>query len=135
MDSSALIAAARARIGTKFRHQGRNKYGIDCAGLVVASFADIGIKIIDRKAYPRTPFNGELEGQAFKTFVEVFNNQPGDIFLMSFAGHPVSHAAIFTGSTIIHSYQPAGGVVEQTWRDGRPGYRVKTMRYKQWHKQ
>ena len=35
MDSAKIIEAARGWVGTKWRHQGRSKRGIDCVGLVI----------------------------------------------------------------------------------------------------
>jgi len=129
---SELVEAARDWINVPFRHQGRSRYGVDCAGLVVCAFKDLGIEISDRIAYDRRPFNGELEGQAVHEFVRVQDALPGDVFLMSFAGHPVSHVSIFTGDTIIHSYSTIGRVIEQRFRDGRPAKRIRTLRYHQW---
>ena len=34
-DPSAIVAAARTWLGVPWRHQGRTRQGVDCAGLVV----------------------------------------------------------------------------------------------------
>lgn len=129
---SDLVEAARDWLGVVYRHQGRTRFGVDCAGLVVCAMRDLGIEIADKRAYSRQPFNGELESTGLKHFRPVAQALPGDVFLMSFAGNPVSHVAIYTGENIIHSYSNIGCVIEQGFVNGRPATRVKTMRFKEW---
>lgn len=48
-----FIAAARARIGTVWRHQGRDENGLDCVGLVVVAARAVGIEGQDLPNYSR----------------------------------------------------------------------------------
>ena len=50
---SQFIAAARTYIGTPWRHQGRDRHGLDCVGLIVAAAAEIGIVANDIPNYRR----------------------------------------------------------------------------------
>lgn len=113
-----IIAAARSYCGCRYHHQGRNRAGIDCAGLIVCVARDVGIELRDMGGYPRTP-----DGKALRSFVEeqairVDEYQPGDILLMRFERDP-QHLAIVTDRGMIHSYAGKGEVTEHridaTW--------------------
>lgn len=113
-----IIDAARSYLRVPYHHQGRNRAGIDCAGLIVCVARDVGIELQDMGGYPRTP-----DGKALRSFVEeqgrrVAEYQPGDILLMRFERDP-QHLAIVTDRGMIHSYLGAGKVVEhgidKTW--------------------
>ena len=131
MSREDIVFAARALIGTPFVHQGRRpRIALDCAGLVVAVAAEIGVAALDQQGYGQRPFNGLLqsaldEQPALKRVVPA-EMQSGDIMLMRIAGEP-QHLAIFAGynpvcesETIIHAEIGAGKVCEHrlddTWR-------------------
>lgn len=111
-----IVAAARSLIGTPFRHQGRVPgLALDCAGLVIAVAAQLGIDHFDVPGYGRRPHQGLLE-QTLDTqpalhAVGRSAHQAGDILLMRFAREP-QHLAISAGDTIIHSWEAAGKVCE-----------------------
>ena len=128
---SDLIQTARSWLGVPYLHLGRSRRGVDCAGLVVMAFKELGIEIADRAVYSRQPFRNELENHTALSFRRVETGEPGDIFLMSFAGRPTSHVGIFTGRTIIHSYLTVGRVVENDFIDGRPAKLKKIYRWNQ----
>lgn len=111
----AIVAAARANLGTPFRHQGRIPgKALDCAGLVVVTARAVGLEPLDFAGYPRRPFAGLME--------QVLDAQPclrrvsrvpqaGDVLLMRFDGDP-QHLAICAGQTIIHAWAQPGRVAE-----------------------
>jgi cell wall-associated NlpC family hydrolase len=111
MTRDDIVAAARQYLGIRYHHQGRNRSGMDCAGLIVCVARDLGIALLDQTGYSRVPNGGSLrravEGQA----VRVATAQPGDILLMRFDGDP-QHLAIMTDHGMIHSYAQARRVVE-----------------------
>jgi cell wall-associated NlpC family hydrolase len=112
MTADDVIAAARACLGTPFAHQGRIKgTALDCAGLVVSVAHDLGVDYLDQQGYSREPVKGLLRAalldQPGLDFVSPGQMQPGDILLMRFGRDP-QHLAIYTGSTIIHSYETVG---------------------------
>lgn len=113
MTADDIVEAARSCIGSPFRHQGRIKgKALDCAGLAVTVAHDLGVEYADFQGYGREPFDGQLEKamDAQPGLVRVADKtdlQVGDILLMRFSGNP-QHVAIFTGQSIIHSYENVG---------------------------
>lgn len=120
MTPNAIIAAARAYLGTPFRHLGRVPgKALDCAGLAKASAEGAGYVVIDMDVYARTPANGLLEAMldAQPCLRRVFRApQAGDLLLLRFTGDP-QHLAICAGETIIHAWQTVGNVVEHRFTD------------------
>lgn len=118
MTGAAIVAAARAALGTPFRHQGRRVgQGLDCAGLVVHVCDVLGVCYVDQTGYSRRPSGGMLESalDGQPGMVQVSGNpQYGDVLLMRFSGEP-QHLAIFAGENIIHSYLQAGKVCEHRY--------------------
>ena len=108
-----LVTAARGWIGTPFRHQGRNKLGIDCLGLLLVAAKDCGVALDDLKGYPRTPDGHTLRAECEKQLIKKIGKdlREGDILLMSFGRYP-QHIAIKTDIGIIHAFQESGRVVE-----------------------
>ncbi len=121
MTPADIITAARACLGTPFAHQGRIKgVALDCAGLVVSVAQDIGADYVDRQAYSRNPINGLLHAALMdqpcleRTWKDQM--QTGDILLMRFGRDP-QHLAIYTGQTIIHSFETVGIACEHDLTD------------------
>ena len=119
MTSDQILAAARACLGTPFKHQGRlNGRALDCAGLIVHVAADLGLTYLDQTGYARLPGGGLLEAalDAQPCLARVETMQPGDIVLMSFSSGP-QHLGFFGGENLIHAYQPYGKVCEHRMTD------------------
>lgn len=116
----AIVAAARAELGTPFRHQGRLPgIDLDCAGLSVVVAGSLGLKYKDRKGYPDGPHAGLLESE--------LDDQPclrrvfraplaGDLLLFIIDGYQ-QHLAICAGDTIIHAWSQPGCVSENRFSD------------------
>lgn len=45
IDSLAIARTASGWLGVPYRHQGRSRYGCDCAGLVVGVLAELGVDL------------------------------------------------------------------------------------------
>src|SRR5688572_24205014 len=58
---SKLVAATRRYKGVRWRHRGRNAYGLDCAGLPWLGYKDCGIALPDFRLYGPEPHNDGLE--------------------------------------------------------------------------
>ena len=112
-----LVEAAREWLDVPFHHQGRNRVGIDCAGLVIVCAKELGIEFEDIKGYARTPDGVTLERELDRQLTKV-KREPisGDVLLMRIRREP-QHIAIKTDIGIIHAYQGAGKVVEHNLDD------------------
>lgn len=118
---SQLVEAARAYLGVPWRHQGRSRMGLDCAGLIVLACQDCGIPVVDLKAYTRHPWRDGLVRSLEANFGRVDEPaQPGDILLFRYTREP-QHLAIATDRGIIHSHLGVPGVGENAmdkfWSD------------------
>ena len=115
----ALIAAARGYLGVRFRHQGRSRRGVDCAGLVAVCLLAIGRAPADVEAYGREPLNQGLRAMLVENFGEPIPKDEmrhGDIALMRFRGEP-SHVGIlgdylYGGLSLIHAFAQVKKVSE-----------------------
>jgi cell wall-associated NlpC family hydrolase len=52
---SRLVEAALTFEGVPFKHRGRDRSGVDCAGLVWCAYAEAGVVMPDLKRYGREP--------------------------------------------------------------------------------
>jgi hypothetical protein len=50
-----VVSAAREWIGVPFRHQGRTRDGVDCAGVVIKVAHALGLSSFDATGYRRLP--------------------------------------------------------------------------------
>lgn len=119
-ETFALIANARAMVNVvPFRHQGRSLRGVDCAGMVALSLAQMGKPFIDLDAYGREPLNGRLREVLIANLGEPLPKEEmraGDVAHVRFQGEP-RHVALITdyplgGFAMIHSYSQVQKVVE-----------------------
>lgn len=121
---SRLVDQARTYLGVPFRHRGRSELGLDCAGLGVRVYADLGVTLPDVERYGREPHKNGLM-QALETALgaplwlgqvgEVVDRallQPGDVVVIRFELQP--HHVAFIGDdarhglSLIHSYAGLG---------------------------
>lgn len=54
------VRIARSYLGVRFQDQGRSRKGLDCIGLVVLTFTELGLKVEDQVGYKRTSTDAEL---------------------------------------------------------------------------
>lgn len=116
---NAMLAATRACIGTPFHHQGRTAgSGLDCIGLVVIGLRAAGILVRDKTDYGRRP-DGKSLAEALLSHGAVLVDamRAGDIVLFRYDGQPQHVALATSDTTMIHSFAPAGKVVETSIGD------------------
>jgi cell wall-associated NlpC family hydrolase len=114
-----IVEMARSWIGTPYRHQGRTRRGVDCAGPLVNIANEIGAEgITDRLIYSRFPESFNLKEQMDAALIKVDKDKvkPGDVLLFKIDVLP-QHVGIagnykHGGLSIIHCYQRVGRVVE-----------------------
>lgn len=129
----SLVSAARTWIGTPFSHQGRTKgHGVDCIGIAVGAAIEAGYEVDDRVNYGHHP-TGELVQELKRQCYQVprCEMQANDLMLFRFGRAPL-HVAICAGDTMIHAYQPAGGVVEHNIDEKWMRRLVSVWRIKSW---
>lgn len=141
MNPSDILAAARAEIGTPFRHQGRiSGKALDCAGLVCHVANTLGLEYLDQQGYSKRPSQGLLESalddQPRLKRVALDTMQPGDVLLMKFDGDP-QHLAIYAGWSdvyqdegIIHAWLQAKKVAENRMTDEWRSRIVRVYRFR-----
>ena len=141
MTRDDILTAARAEIGTPFRHQSRTPgWALDCAGLVVHIAAALGMEYSDQQGYSRHPSDGLLESaldsQPCMERIALADMQAGDVLLMKFASDP-QHLAIHAGWSdvyqaegIIHAWLQAKKVAEHVLTDEWRARIVRVYRFR-----
>ena len=118
-----IVAAARAWIGTPYKHQGRGRKGLDCVGLLVEVANDMGHPVVAPTAYSSMPQGWQLtEPCDEQLWRPVRQNKliPGDLAVFTgWSPNEPQHFAFIGdhphGVTLIHSFSKFDKVVEQPW--------------------
>lgn len=113
------ITAARACLGTPFHHQGRAPgVGLDCIGLLVHALGAAGLRVRDQIDYSRRPDGksliAALDAHGAQKVSEI---KAGDILVFRYDRQPQHVAMATSDATMIHSFAPAGEVVETSIGD------------------
>jgi hypothetical protein len=114
-----VVAAARSYLNVRWHHQGRNRAGIDCAGLVICVAHDLGLSDFDTSDYGRLPQGHEMRRLMREHCVELPANNafaPGLVALMRFDAEE-QHLAIvgdypYGGYSLVHALVQERRVVE-----------------------
>ena len=111
--SAAIVAAARACVGTRFRVQGRMPgVGLDCIGVALVAAAVVGVRCVT----PRYAIGGDGEAALDVALsalgcVAVDHPEPGDLLVVAPAPHR-RHLGIVTKVGLIHAHAGLRRVVE-----------------------
>jgi cell wall-associated NlpC family hydrolase len=121
MNPQELTRQARAWLGVPYRHQGRDRQGVDCGGFIVAIARPAGLlpHYVDRRDYGRTP-TGRLEELLVENLHPVIPGRAreGDLIALRWRlGERPSHLAYVAGATIIQAYARSERVVEVSYRE------------------
>jgi cell wall-associated NlpC family hydrolase len=57
---SKLVEQARTYLGVPWRHLGRSRRAVDCAGLLICAYADLGVVVPVIEHYGREPYKDGL---------------------------------------------------------------------------
>jgi cell wall-associated NlpC family hydrolase len=118
--AAAVIAQAREWVGVPFLHQGRTRIGADCLGFIAAMLAELGSRV----ALAHLPLNYSRDPQAqlldsLTDLCRTIELEPAALVIFQFADAKFpSHAALYTGESIIHAFARVGRVVETSY--GQP---------------
>ena len=123
---SRIVEEARTFVGTKWKHMGRTKTGIDCVGLVIVVGRNLGLHDYpDDVAYTRQSVGSDLLKPFIKYGERVSNLndlKDGDILIMKDAFFP-HHVGLLASNgdmkTLIHACVHRGKVVEDTLEEFR----------------
>ncbi len=111
--SAAIIAAARACVGTRFRAQGRLPgVGLDCVGVALVAAQAAGAGAFDLPAYALSGDNeARLDAELARRCTEVAVAQPGDLLVVAPATGR-RHLAVVTDAGLVHAHAGLARVVE-----------------------
>lgn len=116
---TSVVEEARKWLGTRWRHQGRNKHGIDCAGLVIKVANDLELSTFDTRNYARgtsgDPFVHYFTG-AGMVEVQIEDVKEGDVVLTEDTNFPCHCGFVSTKRGqlhFVHAYAQRKKVVEE----------------------
>lgn len=101
---------ARALVGTRFRAQGRGVGGLDCVGVVLATFG-LPPQLVRRDYRLRGNHEAEAKECLERCFRRVRKLAAGDVMLMRVAADQL-HFAVRTAAGFVHAHAAIGRVVE-----------------------
>lgn len=123
MDRSAVIEHARSYIGTRWKHQGRTREGVDCVGLIVNSMIANGKPVDDFTGYTRRPSSDKFLTYFLDrggVYTKKQNVAEGDILIFSEKSYPchVGFYSIKNGNPhLLHAHLPKRKVVEEPFAE------------------
>ncbi|MDO4876132.1 MAG: C40 family peptidase, partial [Oscillospiraceae bacterium] len=100
-NGSTIVAIAQSMLGVKYKYAGASRNGIDCSGLVMYCYAQIGIRV---------PHGATQIWKRSGVSVPRSELKPGDVVCYS-KGSICPHVAIYVGgSQVIHASDSKGKV-------------------------
>jgi cell wall-associated NlpC family hydrolase len=112
-----VVREARSWVGVPFRHQGRDRNGVDCWGLPVVVLRELGALPagFDTTHYPRSPSPGDLEARLVYC-TPLAEPMPGCLIGIRWQ-RTGAHVAIYTDTdTLIHALERHQKVIEHGFR-------------------
>ena len=116
-DAAAVVREARTWVGVPFRHQGRDRNGIDCVGLPIVVLKSLGITVPEFAPldYPRQPTT-DLERRFLPSCTPLPDYVPGCAIVIKWQ-RSLMHIALYTDTdTLIHVMERNKAVVEHGFR-------------------
>lgn len=103
-----VIAAAETWLSVPYKDKGRNRFGIDCVGLVILVANETGLSDYDTINYPRRPnshdFLREMKGHLSRKPKDAA--LPGDIMMFRGPRIPCHLGILDACGNVIHAYMP-----------------------------
>ena len=116
--SDAVVREARTWVGVPFRHQGRDRTGVDCWGLPTVVLRELGALPDGFGAadYPRRPVDAEGDRRIAHYCTTLPDALPGCLVALRLA-RTITHVALLTDTdTMIHALEKHGQVIEHGFR-------------------
>lgn len=119
-----IVAEARGWLGVPWKHQGRTRRGIDCAGLVILVGKALGVVDYDTTNYQRRTHSHDFLKHFRKNMKQkpITEAVPGDVILFrdkQFPCHSSIVAEIGGAMTIIHAHALRRKVIEERMDQGQ----------------
>lgn len=118
-----FLEAARGWSGVRWLHQGRNRMGVDCVGLLIVAAADLGIEVPDLRGYRRTPDPSIFVTHILENSVPESEPLPGTFGIFRDGTQPC-HVGIFGEMhgqvSLVHAYAGTGKVMEEVFAHNWP---------------
>jgi cell wall-associated NlpC family hydrolase len=118
ISTAEVIDNARSWLGVRFLHQGRSRYGADCLGFIAAMLHELGSDVFLTHLphnYARSPQSLLIDGLTQLTCEIPL--QAGALVLIKWPQTTdPSHAALYTGTSLIHCFATQGKVLEHGYR-------------------
>lgn len=111
------IGEIRSWVGVPWVHQGRNRNGVDCIGLIIASAHALGLTNFDTRTYGRAPLGDYLLRVCNEQMLRKRSADPGDVLLMRLSKFPQHFAVLVEPGRIVHSRGEDERVVETNMPD------------------
>lgn len=132
-----IVKEARTWKDVPWRHQGRDRLGVDCAGLIIAVARATGLDrlcgYIDSRDYPMQPTNDRMM-QLLRKYTDHVRGgsklEAGYILHFAFKNKKMpQHVAIYTGedNRIIHAYNSGRKIVIETGYTGKWPRRIHSV--------
>jgi len=116
----AIVAEARRWLGVPWRHQGRSRAGIDCAGLVVLVARTLKLSDHDSTGYTRRA-QGQRFVEHFRAHMDgvaITDAAPGDVLVFADQAYPC-HCGFLTERLgrphLLHAHATRRKVIEEPY--------------------
>lgn len=101
-------------MGVPTRKDGRSRQGVDCLGLILCVYQEVGADLGPFLSRARQQDKDRMEHLSDGRFVSVTDRRPGDVMIMqSLKASEPHHFGLYTGSSVIHAHSKYGKVIEQ----------------------
>jgi cell wall-associated NlpC family hydrolase len=118
--ADAIVAEARGWLGVPWRHQGRSRAGVDCAGLVTLVAKALGLADYDTTGYGRRA-QGQVFVEHFRANMEgvpIPEARPGDVLVFADHAYPC-HCGFRTERPgrphLLHAHATRRRVIEEPY--------------------
>lgn len=112
IERSQWVEEIRSWVGTPWVHQGRNRNGVDCVGLILVAAHRLGLTTFDYRYYGRAPLGDTLIRLCDEHMLRKHVAEPGDVLLMRLSRYPQHFAVLVEPGRIVHARGETGRVVE-----------------------
>ena len=116
--ADAVVNEARSWVGVPFRHQGRDRNGVDCVGLPIVVLHSLGAvgDDFEIRDYARLPHHGTLEQRLVAHCTPLPRAVPGCLIAIQWQ-RTLAHVALYTDTdTLIHALERHQAVIEHGFR-------------------